>query len=844
MNKKCTLLAAALMMAGTFTANAASSVPESAWTVGNYYQLVTPGDSLLSLDGNKADSVIVKKLADSPTKAAIDSALWQIANKETTLGVTTYQFTNKATGQLLSFAAKANADLNLAAGVNKWVFSDGSTIKGFYGNNQTMELVVSTGSLSLAATGGTAFTVEAPVSNFLLKAEQLGNGFSVFQLMFGDTYEGNIFSGKQLVAKDLADGFVSLQYQGDETYPNGEAKLLGIDTTRTIISGAQGAYGAKFIADSTYAQSSMHTVGNAEYQMFKFTVNLKNDSLSMVVKGAPNVNAAALAPLADSVRVVYAQVDNKKVLTVSAVDANGLPLQGAFPKITSSKGTPITIPTGSGVYFMKSASKGANGGKYYVTASSFMGGDSVPSVNLARGQWYIKENNGKYSVVDRQSDSVFVMNAEAFAVQGMANTYTFGNRTDSVTVEFKDVNLNNKYLGSMHFTESELNDNGYVLNLVSGTSGVNNIYAYTTDSILKGKAGEASDAAIFKLIQFETAKVAGAISLGDTIFATSYKLRGQFDNDTITTQTDSLKLSKAISAMPFTFISDATGKMYAMMTSNNMYVGMNVNTSCVQLSNKAAYVMLTAVEAPEYGSFGSGHKRLMNNNNSLVMNPLTYFAQLKSEGNPILKADYTTNDFSLWVEQDTVMEGKQLYFISKGVATVIPETPVVRYYLAAKRDTMPAVGVATGTYAMFMNHDTIKTMKNSPALFAFKTAEQGGYYLENQSELKANGKPYVGVVNGFAVLQANMDPNAAFVVETAEAPTSNEQVTVSDITVISNNGQIIVVNASGRKITVSNILGQILSSSRASSDNYSIPATKGIILVTVEGDNTYKVIVR
>ena len=37
------------------------------------------------------------------------------------------------------------------------------------------------------------------------------------------------------------------------------------------------------------------------------------------------------------------------------------------------------------------------------------GGDSVPSVNLPRGQWYIKTENGKYSVVDRESDDAFYL---------------------------------------------------------------------------------------------------------------------------------------------------------------------------------------------------------------------------------------------------------------------------------------------------------------------------------------------------------------------------------------------------------------------------------------------------
>ena len=97
MNKKFTLLAAALMTIGTFTAaSAADAVPSDKWTAGNYYYLGND-TYYLSLDGNKADSVVVKTIGSDATKAACDSALWQIADKEVSLGVTTYKLTNKAT---------------------------------------------------------------------------------------------------------------------------------------------------------------------------------------------------------------------------------------------------------------------------------------------------------------------------------------------------------------------------------------------------------------------------------------------------------------------------------------------------------------------------------------------------------------------------------------------------------------------------------------------------------------------------------------------------------------------------------------------------------------------------
>ena len=832
MNKKFTLLAAALMTVGTFTAaSAASDVPSKEWTVGNYYYLKTTDDSYLALDGTKADSVIVKKFVSSDvTKAAIDSALWQISDKQTTLGVTTYKLTNKVTQQVLSFAAKANANTNLALGVDRWVLSEnGSTIKGFYDGDKTLELVVTEGKLSLTTGGGTTFNVKAPESAFPLNAQQLGNGFSVFQLKFGDIYDGNIFAGKELLAKDITGkaGYVTLQAKGDESYANGVAKYFGVDTLKSTISGARDVFGYKFALDSTRT----NVKPNEACQQFKFTIDLKNDSLAMFVAGTPFDN--------DTVRVVYASVEATKVLTVSKVEDGGAVEQGSVPYITLSKGTPTTIPTGTGVYFLKRANKDANEGRYYVTSNTYM--DDKPSVNLAKGQWYIKETDGKYSIVDRSENTTFAsLNSEAFAVQGMANTYTFGSSTDSVTIEFQPVNLNDHYLGSLYFTENELNDNGYVLNLISGTTGVSNIYAYTTDSILKGKVGDAKDAAIFKLIPSDTVSAGGAVTLGDELFVISYKLKGLFNSDTITAQSDSLKFSKSESALSFKFISDATAEKYAMLSSTNQYVGMNVNTSCVQLSEKAAYVNLEAVDAPEYASFASAHKRLAYNNNALAMNPLNFFAEMKDEGNPITKTNYGADNFSLWVEQDTVIAGKQLYFISSGVANGGKAEANIRYYLAAK-DTTRA-GIDADTYAMFISHDSIKTMKNNPALFAFKTAEEGGYYLENQKELNENGKPYVGVVNGFAVMQAT--PSAAFEVQTASAPTANEEMNVSEIKVISNDAQVIVTNASGKMITLSNILGQIIGVRRANSEYFSMPATSGIVLVTVEGDATYKVIVK
>ena len=832
MNKKFTLLAAALMTASAFTANAEDSVKAEEWTVGNYYYLKS-GNSYLALDGDKPDSVIVKPLDEAKAlKASIDSALWQIADKETALGVTTYKITNKATQDVLSFAAKADADMNLASGVDKWVISEDGKIIGFYDGENSYSLKVEGDDLSLDDSG-TVFTVEAPKKDFALDAKQLGNGFSVFQLMFGDTYEGNIFEGKELLATDLKDdeGYVSLQFQGDLTWSDGKPKYLGVDTTKTEIAGAIGAYGAKFVADSTYESSTAHSVGNADFQKFKFTVNLKNDSIAMFVKADTNVNAEKLAKITDEdIRVVYAQTGSTKVLTVSET---GDALQGALPKITAKRGTPATIPTGEGVYFLQKVSKGADNGKYFAAGREFMGKDSVPTAHQVRGQWLVKEKNGKYAIADREADTELTKGfAEIFEVQGMEDTYLIGG--DSVKIKKMNVDLKNQYLGSFAATEEELVNKGFYLSLFSATAGVPELFMFADDTIMKGSAEELQ---LFKFFPKEAEVKAGAKSLGDTIKMIPYQLGIYFRNGKVAKAKDGeegLRLSASApeSVLSFYFLSDANGQFYSMKTGDK-YVGIDVNTSKLQLTDTKTVVNIAPEDAPEYASFEAGHKRISVDGNSLVMNPLNRFAQMKAEGSEITKAVYEKDNFSLWVEPDTVVAGKQLYFIS----SVVDGT---RYYLSFKDTTVNGISAEAYKNAMFLP-DTVKTVKDSPALFAFKVNEHGGYILENQQQLKG-GYPYVGIVGNSVVLERFA--SVAFEVQTTSAPTANEEMNVSEIKVISNDGQVIVTNASGKMITLSNILGQTIGVRRANSEYFSMPATSGIVLVTVEGDTTYKVIVK
>lgn len=282
MNKKFTLLAAALMTVGTFTAASAAS---DDWTVGNYYYLKS-GNKYLSLDGNKADSVVVKEITsfENVNKAARDSALWEITGITETAG-TVYQFKNKKTNAVLSFAASQDAKPTFAAGVSKWTFTDGGSLSASLSDGKKMTLALGAND-GIVFTGGSELKLAVTKPDTMTMTPQdLGDGFSTFQLTFGDKYEGNIFTGEDLIANSVGDkGFMTLQVKGDEAYSNGVKKFLGVDTLKTTINNQEDVFGAGFALDSIRKVLRP----NELCKHFKFVVNLQNDSIAMFVAGAPD----------------------------------------------------------------------------------------------------------------------------------------------------------------------------------------------------------------------------------------------------------------------------------------------------------------------------------------------------------------------------------------------------------------------------------------------------------------------------------------------------------------------------------------------------------------------------
>ncbi len=108
----------------------------------------------------------------------------------------------------------------------------------------------------------------------------------------------------------------------------------------------------------------------------------------------------------------------------------------------------------------------------------------------------------------------------------------------------------------------------------------------------------------------------------------------------------------------------------------------------------------------------------------------------------------------------------------------------------------------------------------------------------------ANGYSYVRVINNMLTLDADKKEAARFTIESQSAPTANEGIATSEVKVIAGEGNVTIAGAAGKKVVISNILGQVVANTVISSDNATIAAPAGVVVVAVEGEAAVKAIVK
>ena len=309
---------------------------------------------------------------------------------------------------------------------------------------------------------------------------------------------------------------------------------------------------------------------------------------------------------------------------------------------------------------------------------------------------------------------------------------------------------------------------------------------------------------------------------------------------------------------------------------------------------KSDLFTVTEKAAPSMLFTDPTHQNIYNNNDRLAVgkNNLAVMAQ---PGND-LKADadkFVNDNFTLWF--DTVNYKADIeasYFISQGIK-------------AAGEETKAEDAVAERLYLTVASNDSIKKSDDLAKLYTldgaarlyFRTAarhgvdtlivnnfdEKAGVMAPDTVAAGANGTKhsadaakglllggidnfkfqfevvdgtdnylmksmtgkYVVSVNGLLVVKADSDENMFATLKAPDYATSNEAApSVTEVKVIAANGGVQIIGAAGKKVVVTNILGQVVANTVLTSSDAVIAAPAGVVVVAIEGEDAVKAIVK
>ena len=133
-------------------------------------------------------------------------------------------------------------------------------------------------------------------------------------------------------------------------------------------------------------------------------------------------------------------------------------------------------------------------------------------------------------------------------------------------------------------------------------------------------------------------------------------------------------------------------------------------------------------------------------------------------------------------------------------------------------------------------------------------SHDGEWGLENNTYTAAeNANEYraIKVQNGVPVIARHASANEAIlnaewwnIDDRCSTPTANEEISANAaVSVVATDGAVIVKGAEGKNVVVSTILGKVVANEVLNSDNETIAAPAGIVVVSVDGES-FKVAVK
>ena len=130
----------------------------------------------------------------------------------------------------------------------------------------------------------------------------------------------------------------------------------------------------------------------------------------------------------------------------------------------------------------------------------------------------------------------------------------------------------------------------------------------------------------------------------------------------------------------------------------------------------------------------------------------------------------------------------------------------------------------------------------------FKIQTQRKNWKDGDLDVKdvVSNTGYLKWINGTVVVEEGKDAGDIFNLNEDETrnPVANEGITASEVSVVATTGAVIIKGAEGKTVTITNVLGQTVANTVISSDNATISAPAGVVVVAVEGEAAVKAIVK
>ena len=161
------------------------------------------------------------------------------------------------------------------------------------------------------------------------------------------------------------------------------------------------------------------------------------------------------------------------------------------------------------------------------------------------------------------------------------------------------------------------------------------------------------------------------------------------------------------------------------------------------------------------------------------------------------------------------------------------------------------------TLVIASSGDSIEVGTPDPQLvkFAFRVVDhetesfviETGYKYPYEGNKISDYRGYLAYINGNLVVVDEIEDAEVFRLNADETrtPTANEEISAEEATVsvVATNGAVIVKGAEGKNVVVSTILGKVVANEVLNSDNETIAAPAGIVVVSVDGES-FKVAVK